>query len=139
MPYCTKDDILLLLPEQELIQLVDDANSGTIETAGEARINAAIEYTSAQIDSFARRGGAAIPLEDTALAKGLNVQLAICLLIKVSRNVIANAREQMCKEAVALLESLANREASPADSATDSLSEVREGTRVFTRESMKNL
>lgn len=83
MPHCTQADLLNQLTQEELIQLTDDANTGTVDTA---KVDAALAAASATIDAYA---GAryTLPLETSEKVKQLCVDLAIYELEKRRRRV----------------------------------------------------
>jgi phage gp36-like protein len=83
MPYCTQADLLNQLTQEELIQLTDDAGSGTVDTA---KVDAALAAASATIDAYA---GAryTLPLQTSEKVKQLCVDLAIYELEKRRRRI----------------------------------------------------
>jgi phage gp36-like protein len=83
MPYCTQADLLNQLTQKELIQLTDDAATGTVDTG---KVDAALAAASATIDAYA---GAryTLPLQTSEKIKQLCVDLAIYELEKRRRRV----------------------------------------------------
>ena len=83
MAYCTQADILNQLTSAELIQLTDDAGSGSVDAA---KVDAALNAASATIDAYA---GAryTLPLQISEKIKQLCVDLAIYELEKRRRRI----------------------------------------------------
>ena len=83
MAYCTQSDLLNQMTTEELVQLTDDAGSGSVDTA---KVDAALNAASATIDAYA---GAryTLPLETSEKVKQLCVDLAIYELEKRRRRV----------------------------------------------------
>lgn len=81
MPYCTQSDLLNQLTQAELVQLTDDAGTGSVDTA---KVDAALAAASATIDAYA---GAryTLPLQTSEKVKQLCVDLAIYELEKRRR------------------------------------------------------
>ncbi|MFQ5818138.1 MAG: gp436 family protein [Terriglobia bacterium] len=81
MPYCTQSDLLNQITNDELIQLTDDAGSGSVDTT---KVDAALAAASATIDAYA---GAryTLPLQTSEKVKQLCVDLAIYELEKRRR------------------------------------------------------
>jgi phage gp36-like protein len=74
MPYCSLDDIKKAIPEQNLIQLTDDAGEGVID---DVKIDDAIAYAGQLIDGYLR-GRYTVPLQPVPeLVKRLAVDLAV--------------------------------------------------------------
>lgn len=83
MPYATQTDLLNQLTQAELIQLTDDAGSGSVDTA---KVDAAIAAASATIDAYAG-GRYSLPLQTSEKIKQLCVDLSIYELEKRRRRV----------------------------------------------------
>jgi len=81
MAYCTQADLLNQLTQAELIQLTDDAGSGTVASD---KIDAALAAASATIDAYAG-GRDTLPLQPSEKVKQLCVDLAIYELEKRRR------------------------------------------------------
>jgi len=83
MPYSTQADLLNQLTQAELVQLTDDAGSGSVDSA---KVDAALTAASATIDAYA---GArySLPLQTSEKVKQLCVDLAIYELEKRRRRV----------------------------------------------------
>jgi phage gp36-like protein len=83
MPYCTQADLLNQLTQAELVQLTDDAATGSVDSA---KVDAALTAASATIDAYA---GAryTLPLQSSEKVKQLCVDLAIYELEKRRRRV----------------------------------------------------
>lgn len=77
MPYCVLNDIVNAIPEENLIQLTDDAGLGVIDNV---KINDAISYAGQLIDGYLR-GRYPVPLSPVPeLIKRLAVDLAVFYL-----------------------------------------------------------
>ena len=111
MAYCTLNDLKNMLPETELIQLTDDEKLGVVNSG---RVDAAIAEASATVDVFARRGGYAVPMTDTALALGLARTLAIYNLM-LRRNVVPKNWQTAYDQATGVLKEIAKGTANAAD------------------------
>jgi len=83
MPYCTQADLLNQLTPEELIQLTDDAATGSVDTA---KVDAALAAAAATIDAYA---GAryTLPLQTSEKIKQLCVDLSVYELEKRRRRV----------------------------------------------------
>lgn len=81
MAYCTQSDLLNQLTQAELIQLTDDAGTGTVDSP---KVDAALAAASATIDAYA---GAryTLPLQASERVKQLCIDLAIYELEKRRR------------------------------------------------------
>lgn len=81
MPYATQSDLLNQLTNAELVQLTDDAGTGSVDTA---KVTAALTAASATIDAYA---GAryTLPLQTSEKIKQLCIDLAIYELEKRRR------------------------------------------------------
>lgn len=81
MAYCTQSDLLHQLTQAELIQLTDDAGTGSVDTA---KVDAALAAAAATIDAYA---GArySLPLQPSERVKQLCIDLAIYELEKRRR------------------------------------------------------
>jgi phage gp36-like protein len=104
MAYSTLDDIKAHIPEENLIQLTDDENLGTIN---QTRIDEAIEYADEIINGYLR-GRYTLPLSPVpGLITKLSVDLAIFHLY--SRRLELEMPESMMqryKNAIKLLEQI---------------------------------
>lgn len=148
--YCTKTDITKLLPEETLIQLVDDENlkPATINPATPAhapmiaRIDEAIETADSEIDGYC---GAkyTVPFADVPrLITGLSVEIAIYYLY--ARRTVPERIEKRYDRAVARLKDIARGLLSlgidppPAPtSAGGAESNTPVPDRIFTRDKMQ--
>ncbi len=104
MPYCSLEDIKQAIPEKNIIELTDDAGTGTIE---QNRVNDAISYADQLIDGYLR-GRYTVPLNPVPeLIKRLAADLAVFHLY--SRRFELNMPEAMLqrrKEIIRLLEQI---------------------------------
>lgn len=102
MPYCTQADLLNQITNAELIQLTDDAGTGTLDTA---KVDAALAAASATIDAYA---GAryTLPLQASEKVKQLCLDLAIYELEKRRRR-LREATVAARDAAIAFLRDLA--------------------------------
>lgn len=83
MAYCTQSDLLNQLTIAELVQLTDDASTGSVDTA---KVDAALSAASATIDAYA---GAryTLPLQASEKVKQLCIDLSIYELEKRRRRI----------------------------------------------------
>ena len=88
MAYAVKADLLNRMPLEELIELTDDAGTGSED---DAKITAALAAASAEIDSYAR-GTHGLPLGASEKVKSLTLDLAIFELEKRKRAVRDNTQ-----------------------------------------------
>jgi len=135
--YCTTDELIDLMPENEIIQLVDDERLGLISPAGTLRITATIEDVSAEIDASFLKGGYTLPLSNTVLARSLSKQLTICRLIARKGVVPNEARKQLCIDANALLKAIAEGKVT-LDQTGHGVGVKRDDrTEIFTKENLE--
>ena len=78
MAYSVQDDLFNRMPEQELVELTDDDNVGTIDAA---KVTAAITAADAIIDAYAG-SRYTLPLAGSEQVKNLSADLAIYELEK---------------------------------------------------------
>src|SRR3990170_3417501 len=83
MPYSTQADLLNQLTQAELVQLTDDAGSGSVDSA---KVDAALTAASATIDAYAG-GRYTLPLQPSEKVKQLCIDLSIYELEKRRRRV----------------------------------------------------
>jgi phage gp36-like protein len=83
MPYATQADLLNQLTQAELVQLTDDAGTGSVDSA---KVDAALAAASATIDAYA---GAryALPLQPSEKVKQVCIDLAVYELEKRRRRI----------------------------------------------------
>ena len=104
MSYSTQDDILKQMDEATLIQLTDDAGSGSVDADVVAR---AIADADEEIDS-ALAVKYSLPFSETPpLVRKMSVDLAICNLYSRRDDTMPEQREKRCEEARSLLDKLA--------------------------------
>jgi phage gp36-like protein len=132
MAYCSIDDILMMMPTAELIELT--AESG--EEADAAVVAEACDKAAAEIDAYLRVRYV-LPLPSSpALVKSLAVDLAIYHLY-ARRSVMPPVRRQNYEAAVGFLKAVASGQAELAGGAGKaSGSEVTAATRLFSRNSL---
>lgn len=74
MAYCTLEDIIAHIPEANLVQLTDDAGSGTVDNS---KVLEAIAYADQLIDGYLR-GRYTVPLDPVpGLIRKISVDLAV--------------------------------------------------------------
>lgn len=95
MAYATQQDIIDRgVTEAELLQLVDDENSGNLAGANpQLRVNAALDEASARIDSYCRQRYT-VPLQSSAIVKATAVTIAIKELFARRRRVPDDVKER---------------------------------------------
>jgi phage gp36-like protein len=104
MSYCATEDLNERLSNDELIQLTDDSNTGTVDQAIVSRAIAAAQDT---IDGYIR-GRYAVPLVSVpGVIKNISADLAAYNLFKRRNQLAVNeARELMYKKAVTQLKDI---------------------------------
>lgn len=102
MGYCTIDDIIKMLPEDQLIRLTDDEGTGSYN---EGRATEAIDSGSEEIDTYLG-GRVALPIEGDIppILGKLNVDIAICNLYSRLAEEIPSTRADRYKNAIRFLE-----------------------------------
>lgn len=103
MAYNTPGDIQKLLPEETLIQLTDDDNTGTVRLGC---VNEAIADADAEVDGYCGNVVQVPVTPPTRLVKKLALDIAIYYLFSRRENVPEN-RLAMYKNAVKTLEAIA--------------------------------
>jgi phage gp36-like protein len=91
MAYITITELKDFITEEELIQLTDDERAGTLTAAAQARLTAAIEAASADIDAYAR-GRYATPLATSVKVKQLARALTVWYLDQRRRQIRADTQ-----------------------------------------------
>lgn len=139
--YSTQADILERIPEEALIQLTDDDNSGIVDADNVA---AAIERADQEIDAYCG-SRYSVPFATTpAVIKGLSIDLAIYFLYGRTQEEIPETRKDAQKNAVRLLEKINKGDISlgvdPAPAApSGSGASFSTGDRRFTRDTLKGM
>lgn len=139
MPYCTLDDILGGIDEEDVVSYTDDFDTGLVNMAN---VDKAILGADALIDSFVARRYT-VPVDPvTDMIRELAVDIAIYKICS-RRSQAPEERRQKYDDAVKYLEKIASGKAvlpeaasAPAGSSDHAVS-VSSNTRVFSRESMK--
>jgi phage gp36-like protein len=139
--YSTLDDIKKLVPEEVLVNLTDDEDTGSVN---QARVDEAIEQADAEIDSYCG-GRYSVPFSTTPdIVKKLSVDIAIYNLYSRTLQDFPEVRRERYRNAIRQLEGISKGTVSlgvdPAPSApTDSAAETNKATdeNVFTRDSME--
>jgi phage gp36-like protein len=104
MAYCSYSDVLDVIPESKLIELTDDAGSGSVDTD---IVNAAISKAADLIDGYLGQI-VTLPLTTTpAPLKGLNEDLAVCELWHRYHASMPKQWESRCERAHGMLLDLA--------------------------------
>ena len=138
MAYCTKEDILEQLPEQELITLTDDAGTGTVD---EDVVNRAITDADATIDAYCQ-GRYALPLNPVPeMIRKLSVDIAIYNLYSRRNDVMPDVRTERYKNAIRFLERVAEGKiqlgaSTPQPESTANSVNLTSDERIFNRENM---
>ncbi len=133
MAYCSKDDILMMMPQAELAALT--AESGDI--ADLEVVAAAINKATAEIDSYLQVRYS-LPLSSTpGLIKSLGVDLAIYHLYS-RRSVMPPVRRQNYEAAVAFLKAVAAGQAGLVEVGGEPSVEVSGAGRLFSRAELKD-
>ncbi|MBW1666848.1 MAG: DUF1320 domain-containing protein [Deltaproteobacteria bacterium] len=142
MAYCTKADILKMLPYSQLIRLTDDEGTGAVN---DERVTEAIESAAEEIDTYlgARYD---LPLSSAPPILGkLNVDMAVYNLYSRVKEQMPEIRKDRYQNAVRFLEKLARGEVSigsqpppdPPDSGDyEGASQVDTRTKAFDKTTM---
>lgn len=110
MSYCTKDDIIKLLPEAQLIRLTDDEGAGAVN---DTRVQEAIDSAAEEMDAYL---GAKyeLPLTSTPPILGkMNVDMAIFNLYSRVKETIPEMRQKRYDRAIKMLEDIRDGKLSP--------------------------
>ena len=103
--YCTFDDIADMLPEERLIELTDDDNTGTVD---QGRIDAAIEAAQGEVNGYLAERYT-VPLVATPpLIKSITVDFAIYRLYGRNYDEIPETRQKRYDNGVILLRKIAD-------------------------------
>jgi phage gp36-like protein len=141
MAYSALDDLKKLLPEERIIELTDDAESGAVD---QGVLNEAIAQADAEIDGYLGERYS-VPLATVpSVIRKLSVDMAVYHLYSRRAEDIPETRKDRYRHAVRFLEGVARGTVSlgvaPVPSApTDSSAETNKSTdgNVFTREKLK--
>ncbi len=138
--YITLEDIKKLLPEEIIIQLTDDENTGAVN---QARVDEAIKGADAEINSYCATKYAVPFTTVPDIVKSLSVEIAIYNLHK--RRTISEEIEKRYDKAIAKLKDISRGlitlGVDPAPAATTeggAETNKTESDRVFTRDSLRN-
>ncbi len=139
--YCEQADILERIPEDVVIQLTDDDDLGVIDAD---KVAAAIERAGQEVDAWCG-GRYSVPFASPpAIVVGVSIDMAIYYLYGRTMEEIPEARKDAYKNAVKLLEKVADGKvllgaaAAPAP-ATNSGASFSGNTRVFSRDTLKEM
>ena len=133
MAYSTITDIKKLLPEEALIELTDDENTGAVN---DARVTEAIAAADAEIDGYVG-GRYGVPLSPVPTAiKRLSVDMAVYHLYSRRQEIMPETRQVRYDNCVRFLRDVAAGRVSlgiepEPDSATDSTIKVSAPDRDF--------
>jgi len=138
MAYCDQDDLLKLVPEQELAELTTEAG----ETPDAEVVNEIIAQADAEIDAYLAVRYQ-LPLSETpARVKALSVDLALYHLY-TRRSVMPEVRRQKYEDAVKFLKDVGAGRAEIIGAAglemsgdVQEVTEISSSIRVFSRENM---
>jgi len=136
--YCTQDDLIEQITEEELIELTDDAGSGDADADAVAR---AIADADAEIDSYC---GAryAVPFSTVpAIVRKVSVDIAVYNLLTRRahlRGAVPEERQKRYENAVRLLREIAKGivtlgASAPAPTTTSDAADIDGPPRRFTR------
>lgn len=139
--YTTQADILERIPEETLTQLTDDDNVGTIDAD---KVTAAIARAGQEIDAYCG-GRYSVPFATApAVIGGLATDMAIYFLYGRTQEEIPETRKDAYKNAVRLLEKIADGKISlgvdPTPAApSGSGASFSGGARRFNRDTLKGM
>lgn len=105
MPYAAQSDLVpLRMTQQELEQLTDDDNSGSVNASV---VDAALEEASGTVDSYCRNRYTT-PLQTSDVVKARTLDIAVYLLFSRRRQVkISETVRQRYEDAIAFLKDVA--------------------------------
>ncbi|KAF0145108.1 MAG: mu-like prophage Flumu protein gp36 [Nitrospirae bacterium] len=143
MPYCALADIIDQVPEQKVIELTDDENTGQVNTS---RVDKAIATAGSIIDGYLR-GRYTLPLSTVPeLIKTISIDISVFKLYERRREMdMPESLTNRYKNAVKLLEQIQKglislgieAEASAAGSAGSYKTNKTADDREFTKEKLK--
>lgn len=140
MPYSTLDDMKKLLPEDAIVRLTDDEDTGSIN---QGRVDEAIAQADAEIDAYLG-GRYCVPLSTTPpVIKKLSVDIAIYNLYSRTLQSVPEVRAWRYQNAMRTLADISRGLVSlgvgPAPGAAESASETNRagGESVFSRETLE--
>lgn len=138
MAYCTQADILEQLDSDILIELTDDAGTGTVDTDVVTR---AIDDADSVIDGYAG-SRYSVPFETVpTLIRKISVDLSICNLFSRRRG-SPEWIETRCKDGIAMLRDVSAGKVSLGEDDPDGtpseyhMPSITSATRVFSRSKM---
>jgi len=141
MPYSTLTDIKKLIPEETVIQLTDDENTGAVV---ESRVTEAIAQADAEIDSYCG-GRYTVPFATVPdIVKKISVDIAIYNLYSRKVEELPETRSDRYKNAIRQLEgiskgliSIGEADAPPASTSEGGPETNKtEDDRIFTRDKL---
>ncbi len=139
MPYCTLSDLLCQVSESVLIQLTDDANTGSVVATV---INQAIADADAEIDGYCGKRYALpfSPVPD--LVRKMSVDIALYNLHGRRADSMPDDRAERYRQAVARLRDVARGTAMLGVSGLPELEDTNaprivSAARIFSRDSMR--
>ncbi len=141
MPYCTLSDIEKLIPQDTIIQLTDDEDTGSVN---QARVDEAIAQADSIIDSYCGTRYS-VPFSTVPdIVKTLSVDIAIYNLYSRRVEEIPETRDQRYRNAIRQLEGIARgtisigEDPEPAvHSEGGSESNKTTNDRIFTRDKLE--
>lgn len=109
MAYAAQSDLVpLRMTQNDLIQLTDDGNTGTVAAAV---VTAALEEASGKVDSYCR-GRYATPLQQSDDVKGLTLDIATYLLFSRRREMtVGETVRQRYEDAISFLKDISTNKA----------------------------
>lgn len=105
MAYCTQDDILEQIPEEELLGLTDDDNLGQIDTG---RVERAIADADAEIDSYCGGRYTAPFAPVPTVIRKISVEMAVYNLYARRVRTLPEERKDRYKDIIRFLRDVAN-------------------------------
>ncbi len=143
MAYCALADITATIPEQTVTNLTDDSGTGE---ADQGKVTAAIADADAEIDSYCA-ARYTVPFSPVpAVIRKCSVDVSVYNLYSRCAESIPDSRKERYKNAIELLKNIAKgvvtlgEVPSPATNPESAgRPEITSSTRLFTRDTMKDL
>lgn len=140
MAYCTLADLLERIPEETIIQLTDDTDSGLVD---QSKVDAAIARADEEINAWCGRRYL-VPFPSVpAVVPGLSADMALYFLYGRTVDEIPEARKDGYKNAVRLLEKISSGQISLGVAAVEEAgqlgAEFSGPGRLFSRDSLRGV
>lgn len=140
MAYCTLADLLERIPEETIIQLTDDTDSGLVD---QSKVDAAIARADEEINAWCGSRYLVPFASVPAVVPGLSADMAIYFLYGRTVDEVPEARKDGYKNAVRLLEKIASGQISLGVAAVPETSQLTAefsgNERIFSRDKLRGM